>query len=77
MKWKLKDFIDKSINFNDPEVILTEKERSILFQLEDGTWAVKEGTKKGYKEINEWDRIDLAIPVQRTGEEGLLLMLLR
>ena len=62
MKWSLKDFIDKSIRFSDPEVTLSEKEKSILFQLDDGTWAVKEGTKKGYKEINEWDRIDLAIP---------------
>ena len=62
MKWSLKDFIDKSIRFSDPEVTLSEKEKSILFQLDNGTWAVKEGTKKGYKEINEWDRIDLAIP---------------
>lgn len=62
MRWSLKDFIDKSIRFSDPEVTLSEKEKSILFQLDDGTWAVKEGTKKGYKEINEWDRIDLAIP---------------
>lgn len=62
MRWSLKDFIDKSIRFSDPDVILSEKEKSILFQLDDGTWAVKEGTKKGYKEINEWDRIDLAIP---------------
>lgn len=62
MRWSLKDFIDKSIRFSDPDVTLSEKEKSILFQLDDGTWAVKEGTKKGYKEINEWDRIDLAIP---------------
>lgn len=62
MRWSLKDFIDKSIRFSDPEVTLSEKEKSILFQLDDGIWAVKEGTKKGYKEINEWDRIDLAIP---------------
>jgi DNA (cytosine-5)-methyltransferase 1 len=62
MRWSLKDFIDKSIRFSDSEVTLSEKEKSILFQLDDGTWAVKEGTKKGYKEINEWDRIDLAIP---------------
>ena len=62
MRWSLKDFIDKSIRFSDPDVTLSEKEKSILFQLDDGTWAVKEGTKKGYKEINEWDRIELAIP---------------
>lgn len=71
MRWSLKDFIDKSIRFSDPEVTLSEKEKSILFQLDDGTWAVKEGTKKGYKEINEWDRIDLAIPGSKTGEAEL------
>lgn len=61
-KWKLKDFIDKNVDFADPEVQLTEKEKSILFYLEDGTLAVKEGTKKGYKEINEWQIINLSIP---------------
>lgn len=61
-RWKLKDFIDKTVDFSDPEVQLTEKEKSILFYLEDGTLAVKEGTKKGYKEIEEWQIINLSIP---------------
>lgn len=61
-KWNLKDFVDKNIDFNDPEVQLTDKEKSILFYNQDGVLCVKEGTKKGYKEIKEWQRIDLAIP---------------
>ena len=61
-RWKLKDFIDISVDFSAPEVQLTEREKSILFRLEDGTLAVREGTKKGYKEINEWQIINLSIP---------------
>lgn len=61
-RWKLKDFIDTSVDFSAPEVQLTEREKSILFRLEDGTLAVKEGTKKGYKEVYEWQIINLSIP---------------
>lgn len=61
-KWSLKQFIDKSIDFNDPAVQLKEPEKNILFRLEDGTLAVKEGTKKGYKEIKEWQIVNLAFP---------------
>lgn len=61
-RWRLKDFIDKSVDFSDPEVQLTEREKSILFRLENGTLAVKEGTKKGYKEVHEWQIINLSIP---------------
>lgn len=61
-KWSLKQFIDTSIDFNDPSVALTDKEKSILSRLPDGTLVVKEGTKKGYKEIKEWQTINLSIP---------------
>lgn len=61
-KWKLKDFIDKSVSFDDPEVQLKDKEKEILMRLPDGTLAVKEGTKKGYKEISEWQIVNLAFP---------------
>lgn len=61
-KWSLKQFIDKSVDFDAPEVKLTEAEKAILFTLPDGTLAVKEGTKKGYKEVREWQVINLAIP---------------
>ena len=61
-RWKLKDFIDTSVDFSSPEVQLNEREKSILFRLEDGTLAVREGTKKGYKEVYEWQIINLSIP---------------
>lgn len=61
-KWKLKQFIDTTVDFSSPEVQLTEAEKKILFYLPDGTLAVKEGTKKGYKEIYEWQIVNLAIP---------------
>ena len=41
---------------------LTDAEKSILSRLPDGTLTVKEGTKKGYKEVNEWQIINMAIP---------------
>ncbi len=58
----LQDYIDTSIDFNDPKVQLTDIERAILFYLPDGTLAVQEGTKKGYKEVHEWQIINMAIP---------------
>lgn len=61
-KYTLKQFIDKTVDFNDPEVKLKDKEKEILITLPDGTLAVKEGTKKGYKEISEWQIVNLAFP---------------
>ena len=61
-KWTLRQFIDKTVDFNDPAVQLTDAEKSILSRLPDGTLTVKEGTKKGYKEVNEWQIINMAIP---------------
>ena len=59
---QLKDLIDQTVDFDDPEVQLTEGEQAILSRLEDGTLTVREGTKKGYKEIAEWQIVNLAIP---------------
>lgn len=61
-KWTLKDFIDKTVDFNDPAVQLSEKEKDQLIILPNGTLAVKEGTKKGYKEIEDWNIVNLAFP---------------
>lgn len=65
-KWTLKHFIDKSIDFNDPSVQLKAKEKDLLLRLADGTLAVKEGTKKGYKEIDDWNIVNLAFPGSKT-----------
>lgn len=64
-KWKLKDFIDTSVSFNDPAVQLTNAEKSIFGMLPNGTLTVKEGTKKGYAEVNEWQIINVAIPTSK------------
>lgn len=61
-KWKLKDFIDKNVSFDDPAVQLRDAEKAILNKLPDGTLTVKEGTKLGYATVNEWQIINLAIP---------------
>lgn len=65
-KWTLKHFIDKSIDFKDPSVQLKDKEKGLLLRLADGTLAVKEGTKKGYKEIEDWNIVNLAFPGSKT-----------
>lgn len=61
-KWTLKQFIDKTVSFSDPAVQLSAAERSILGYLPDGTLTVKEGTKKGYAEVQPWQIINVAIP---------------
>lgn len=65
-KWSLKQFIDKTVDFDAPEVQLKEAEKELLFKLPSGQLAVKEGTKKGYKEIEEWNIVNLAFPGSKT-----------
>lgn len=62
--WRLEQFIDKSVNFDDYP--LSDAEKAILFQLPSGQWAVREATKKGYTEINEWNVINVAFPNSTT-----------
>lgn len=61
-KWTLRQFIDKTVDFNDPAVQLSAAEKNILGRLPDGTLTVKEGTKKGYAEVKPWQIINVAIP---------------
>lgn len=58
----LMEYIDKDIAPCIPEVQLAPKEQDILFFLPDGTLAVREATKKGYKEVKEGQIINLALP---------------
>lgn len=60
----LKAIIDYSVDFAEYEPSDAEKE--ILFQLNDGTWCVKEATKKGYKEIADYQVVNLAFPNSKT-----------
>lgn len=61
---KLESIIDRDVDFSAYEPSPAEKE--ILFQLEDGTWCVREATKKGYKEIHDYQVVNLAFPNSKT-----------
>ncbi len=60
--WKLRQFIDTTVDFSDPDVQLSEKERDLFFYNEEGVLCVKEGTKKGYHEVYPWQIINVAFP---------------
>ena len=60
----LEHYIDKDVGFEDYP--LSEAERDILSQLPDGRWTVKEATKKGYAEIEEYNAVNLAFPNSKT-----------
>ncbi len=60
--WKLRNFIDETVDFEDPDVQLSEKEKDLFFYNEEGVLCVKEGTKKGYHEVYPWQIINVAFP---------------
>ena len=61
-KWKLRNFIDISTRFDDPEVQLSDKEKDLFSYADDGTLLVREGTKKGYHEVHPWQIVNVAFP---------------
>lgn len=65
-KWQLRHFIDKTVDFNAPEVQLKDAEKNIIGRLPDGTITVKEATKRGYAEVHDWQIVNLAIPGSST-----------
>ncbi len=60
--WTLRDFIDKNVDFDAPEVQLNDREKELFFKNEEGVLCVKEGTKKGYHEVHPWQIINVAFP---------------
>lgn len=65
-KWKLMDFVDKTVDFNNPEVQLSDKEKAMLVKTDSGALAIKQATKKGYIEIEEGQAIDFSRPGSTT-----------
>ena len=65
-RWTLKQYIDKTVDFNDPEVQLSPKEKELFSYLDDGTLCVKEGTKKGYHVVNDWQIVNVSFPGSKT-----------
>lgn len=61
--WKMAQFIDKSVRFEDYP--LSDAEKNIL-RKEGGKWVVQEATKKGYADIEEFNIINLAFPNSKT-----------
>lgn len=63
LKRDIQHYLDRSVMFKDYP--LTENELSIFFQ-ENGKLYVKEATKIGYKEIEEYDVINVEFPNSKT-----------
>lgn len=63
-KRTMKEIVDHTVDFEQYQPSPSEKE--ILFQAEDGTWCVREATKKGYKEIHDYQVVNLAFPNSKT-----------
>lgn len=61
---KVVDYLDKNV---DPaEYALTDKEMQIIIDLPDGSKAVKEATKLGYKVFEEGDVVNFEFPSSKT-----------
>lgn len=61
--WQLKQFIDTSVDFD--AYPLSEAEKEIFFE-KDGRLYVREATKTGYKEVKEWQVVNVAFPNSKT-----------
>lgn len=57
-------YLDKDVDFE--EYNLSDNEQSIFFTQPNGQLCVKEATKLGYKEVNEYDVINVEFPNSKT-----------
>lgn len=64
LKYDIRYFLEKDVDFDKYK--LSETEQSIFFTREDGQLCVREATKLGYKEINEFDVINVEFPNSKT-----------
>ena len=64
LKKDIQDYLDFSADFE--ENTPSENEKNIFFRKEDGTLCVREATKLGYKELTEYDVINLEFPNSKT-----------
>lgn len=63
LKNDIREYLDYSVDFD--RYPLTENERSIFFKKNDKLY-VKEATKKGYKEVEEYDVVNVEFPNSKT-----------
>lgn len=64
LKKDIRYYLEKDIDWN--KYSLSQVEKDIFFTREDGQMCVKEATKLGYKEVNEYDVINVEFPTSKT-----------
>lgn len=64
LKYDIRYFLEKNVDFDKYK--LSEAEKNIFFIREDGQLCVREATKLGYKEIHEFDVINVEFPNSKT-----------
>ena len=64
LKKDIRHYIEKNIDWDKYK--LCDAEQNIFFTREDGQLCVKEATKLGYKEVNEFDVINVEFPSSKT-----------
>jgi DNA (cytosine-5)-methyltransferase 1 len=60
----IRHYLDQDVDWK--AYALSEAERKIFFKNEDGVMCVREATKQGYKEIDEYDVINVEFPNSKT-----------
>lgn len=64
LKKDIRYYLEKDIDWD--KYSLSQVEKDIFFTREDGQMCVKEATKLGYKEVNEYDVINVEFPTSKT-----------
>lgn len=64
LKKDIRFYLEKNVDWNKYK--LGNAEQNIFFTREDGQMCVREATKLGYKEVNEYDVINVEFPSSKT-----------
>jgi len=64
LKRDIRYYLEKNVDWD--KYALSEAEKNIFFTREDGQFCVREATKLGYKEVNEFDVINVEFPNSTT-----------
>lgn len=64
LKKDIRHYLDKTVDFD--EYALSQNELDIFFTREDGQFCVREATKRGYKEVYEYDVVNVEFPNSKT-----------
>lgn len=62
----IKDYLDEDSEIQWDKVVLSKSEEAIFDYLPNGQLIAKEATKLGYKEVNDYDVVNLEFPSSKT-----------